>query len=62
MRKHMEWDGRKFRRYVDIATEMDDDSTDVATEAIVFMVLSLDLHLPLRVFPHQRDEGKTESK
>lgn len=44
IRKHVEWDGRKFRGYVDIGTEMDDDSTDVATEALVFMVVSLDSH------------------
>lgn len=56
--KHMEWDGKKLRGYVDIGTEMDDDSTDVATEAIVFMVLPVDSHLPPRVFPHQRDEEK----
>lgn len=44
IRKHIEWDGKKCRGYVDIGNELDDDSNDVATEALVFMLVSLDAH------------------
>lgn len=44
IRKHLEWDGKKFRGYVDIGNEMDDDSNAVASEALVFMLVSLDSH------------------
>lgn len=42
IRKHVEWDGKRFRGYVDIGTENDDDNLPVATEALVFMVVALD--------------------
>ncbi|KAH8020925.1 hypothetical protein HPB51_010307 [Rhipicephalus microplus] len=32
IRKHLEWDGKKFRGYVDIGMEVDDDSNAVASE------------------------------
>lgn len=35
---------QKFQGYVDIGTNMDDDRNNVATEPIVFMVVSLDSH------------------
>ncbi|KAG0410420.1 hypothetical protein HPB47_012462 [Ixodes persulcatus] len=44
IRKHLEWNGKKFRGSLDIGNEMDDDSSDVAPEAIVFMLVSLDSH------------------
>ncbi|KAL1480477.1 hypothetical protein MTO96_050994 [Rhipicephalus appendiculatus] len=44
IRKHLEWDGKKFRGYVDIGNEVDDDSNAVASEALVFMLVSLDSH------------------
>lgn len=44
IRKHLEWDGKKFRGYVDIGNEIDDDSNAVASEALVFMLVSLDSH------------------
>ncbi|KAL3209203.1 hypothetical protein MRX96_038322 [Rhipicephalus microplus] len=34
IRKHLEWDGKKFRGYVDIGNEVDDDSNAVASEAL----------------------------
>ncbi|KAL3244157.1 hypothetical protein MRX96_019422 [Rhipicephalus microplus] len=44
IRKHLEWDGKQFRGYVDIGNEVDDDSNAVASEALVFMLVSLDSH------------------
>ncbi|KAL3222180.1 hypothetical protein MRX96_028916 [Rhipicephalus microplus] len=64
IRKHVEWDGRKFRGYVDIGTEMDDDSSDVETEAMVFMVVSLDSHwkIPCGYFLINGNDWKRKSK
>ena len=41
IRKHVEWTGTKFTGYVDMGTGVDDDSAPVATEALVFMAVSL---------------------
>ena len=41
IRKQIEWNGEKFVGYVDIGTDIDDDSAPVATEALVFMVVAL---------------------
>lgn len=41
IRKHIEWNGTKFVGYVDVGTNIDDDSVPVATEALVFMVVAL---------------------
>ena len=41
IKKHIEWDGKRFLRYVDIGANIDDDSTPVASEALVFMVVAL---------------------
>ena len=37
----MSWDGKKFRGHVDIGSGIDDDSSPVAREALVFMTVSL---------------------
>lgn len=42
IRKHVEWDGRRFRGYVDVGTDINDDTLPPATEALVFMVVTLD--------------------
>lgn len=42
IKKHVEWDGHRFRGYVDIGTGVDDDSVPAATEALVFMLVALD--------------------
>ncbi|KAK6475665.1 DNA transposase THAP9 [Huso huso] len=39
--KEIEWDGMKYRGFVDIGTGIDNESTPVATKALVFMVVSL---------------------
>ena len=41
IKKHIEWDGKRFLGYVDIGANIDDDSTPVASEALVFMVVAL---------------------
>ena len=41
IRKHIEWDGKKFVGYVDVGSSVDDDSTPVAAEALVLMVVCL---------------------
>ena len=41
IRKHVEWDGKRFRGYVDLGTGIDDDSLPEATDALVFMAVSV---------------------
>ena len=41
IRKHVEWDGKQFRGYVDLGTGINDDSLPEATDALVFMVVSV---------------------
>ena len=38
-RKHVEWDGKQFRGYVDLGTGINDDSLPEATDALVFMAV-----------------------
>jgi len=49
IRKHVEWDGKQFRGYVDIGTGIQDDTLPPATEALVFMVVSLNANWKLPV-------------
>jgi len=41
IKKHIQWDGKKFRGYVDVGSSIEDDSTPVATEALVLMLVCL---------------------
>ena len=41
IRKHVDWDGEKFRGYVDIGTGVVDDSLPEAKDALVFMVVCI---------------------
>ena len=41
IRKSVEWDGKKLVGFVDLGTDIDDDTTPVATEALVFMVVCI---------------------
>ena len=41
IRKHVEWDGKRFRGFVDLGTGIDDDSLPEATDALVFMAVSM---------------------
>ena len=52
IKKHVEWDGKQFRGFVDIGTGIEDDSTPVASEALVFMAVGLNKNwkIPLGYF------------
>ena len=41
IRKHVEWDGKRFRGFVDLGTGINDDSLSPATDALVYMAVSL---------------------
>ena len=41
IKKHVEWDGKQFRGFVDIGTGVDDDSLPAAKDALVFMVVCI---------------------
>ena len=41
IKRHVYWDGKRYRGYVDIGNDIVDDSTPVAKEALVFMVVSI---------------------
>ena len=41
IRKHVEWDGKRFRGFVDLGTGIDDDSVPEATDALVFMAVAV---------------------
>ena len=41
IRKHVEWDGKRYRGFVDLGTDVDDDSVPEAKDALVLMVVSL---------------------
>ena len=41
IRKHVEWDGKRFRGFVDLGTGIDDDSAPEATDALVFMAVAV---------------------
>ena len=41
IRKHVQWDGKQFRGFVDLGTNVHDDSLPAATDALVLMVVSL---------------------
>ena len=42
IRKHVEWDGKRYRGFADLGTGInDDDSVPEATDALVFMAVSV---------------------
>eukprot|EP00794_Sanderia_malayensis_P005759 gene5759-6462_t len=41
IRKHISWDGYSFRCYVDVGNGIQDDSSPVAKDALVFMVVNI---------------------
>ena len=42
IKKHVSWDGQKFRGYVDLGNDVqDDDSAPIAKDALVFMVVDV---------------------
>jgi len=52
IKKHVEWDGKQFRGYVDIGTGVQDDTLPPATKALVFMVVAVNGNwkLPIAYF------------
>ena len=42
IKKCVEWDGKRFRGFVDVGDGVYDDDTPLACHALVFMVVSLD--------------------
>ena len=42
IRKHIQWDGKRFTGFIDYGTGLADDSMPLATEALVLMAVSLD--------------------
>ena len=41
IRKHVEWDGKKFAGYVDVGAGVESDSVPVASEALVLMLVAM---------------------
>lgn len=41
IKRHIEWDGKRFRGFVDLGTELDDDAVPAAKDALVLMVVCL---------------------
>ena len=41
IRKQMKWDGKQFRRFVDLGTGINDDSAPEAIDALVFMAVAV---------------------
>ena len=40
-RKHVKWDGKQFRGFVDLGTRINNDSVPEATDALVFMAVAV---------------------
>lgn len=59
IRKHTEWNGQRFVKYVDIGSDVDNDCAPVANEALVLMVVSLNSNwkLPCGYFLISRKSG-----
>lgn len=41
IRKHVQWDGRKYHGYVDFGGAIENDSNAIAKEALVFLVTAV---------------------
>ena len=56
IRQHVEWTGSTFRGCVDVGNAICDDSAPVATEVLVFMLVSLadNWKIPIGYFFYQR--------
>jgi len=52
IRQQLEWDGNKFRGYIDMGTCLDDDSMPLAKEALTFMVVGVNdsFKVPVAIF------------
>ena len=62
-RKHVQWDGKKYRGFVDLGTDIDDDLLPEATEALVFMaVCEFQLESTMWVFSGEWSYGGREGE
>ena len=63
IKKHVAYDGKRFRGYVDIGDCFMDDDAEVATEALVVMVVSLDgsFKMPIAYFFIKSMSGKEKA-
>ena len=52
IKKHVAWDGKRFRGYVDVGDSFTEDEGEEATDALVLMVVSLDgsFKMPISYF------------
>ncbi|CAI6375520.1 unnamed protein product [Macrosiphum euphorbiae] len=41
IRKHVEWDGYKYHGYVDFGAQLNNESLEIATECLVFLLVSI---------------------
>jgi len=41
IRHHVEWDGKNYLGYVDFGAGIDSDKSDIASECLVFMLVSI---------------------
>lgn len=41
LRQQVEWDGKKYHGYIDMGTELDDDSLPIAKECLTFLVVAV---------------------
>lgn len=44
IRQQVEWDGNKYHGFIDVGTDLDDDTLPVATEALTFLAVAIDDH------------------
>ena len=49
IRQKVEWDGTRYHGYIDMGTELDDDSMSVAKEALTFLVFQINDNFKLPV-------------
>ena len=63
IKKHVVFDGKRFRGYVDVGDGLADDDAEVATEALVVMVVSLDgsFKIPIAYFFIKSMSGKEKA-
>jgi hypothetical protein len=52
IRKHVQWNGKEMEGFVDLGTQVDDNSLPVATEVLMFIIVPLNAtwKLPVAYF------------
>lgn len=49
IRQHVEWDGEKYHGFIDMATQLDNDTLSIAKDALTFMVVAVNANWKLPV-------------